>query len=206
MIKDEIAYKTYLITFDNQKDLCKTMLRFQEHYESPEFAGCIFSLNEFKDWYRDEYGQFSYYNDWDGFNIPGYILKPFYDGKFKNITNREQKFLDLFLDNNMDFYIIAINKEDPQPYFHELMHAMYYHRKEYRKNVNKIVDKYKNTNYVKKLMKHLKKIGYTKDVIYDEINAYTVCDEDLIEIKCPGKMGKDLKNLSEKSMKNFTNK
>lgn len=204
MKKEKIACNTYLLTFDNQKELCKTMLRFQEHYESPKFAGCVFSLKEYKEWYRGVNGKFSYYTDWNGFNIPSYVLKPFYEGQFKNITKREHKFLELFKNhyNNEQFYVICIHEEEPDSLFHELVHSMYYNVNKYKKEVDKVIDKYKHTKYVKEMVKHLKKLGYTKDVMYDEINAYTVCD-DILETKAPVKMKESLKNLTDRYMKNY---
>ncbi|MEK7106247.1 MAG: ABC transporter ATP-binding protein, partial [Patescibacteria group bacterium] len=67
----------YLVEAPTQYALASTFLRFQEHYESPKFRGQFFSLEEFMDWYAEEYGNFTYYKDWTGFNIPSYILKSF---------------------------------------------------------------------------------------------------------------------------------
>ncbi len=36
----------FLLSFPTQEYLAKTFLRFQEHYESPEFRGKIFSLEK----------------------------------------------------------------------------------------------------------------------------------------------------------------
>lgn len=82
--KKKITDKINLLVFENQKELASTFVRFQEHYESPEFAGKTFSLEEFKEWYIKnsekgrETGEFTYYEDWSGFNIPSYVMRPFY--------------------------------------------------------------------------------------------------------------------------------
>jgi hypothetical protein len=87
-----LPYNIHLLVFDNQYDLASTFLRFQEHYESPEFAGKVFTLDEYKNWYinhsprASKDGVFTYYEDWNGFNIPSKILKPFYGGKFSPLS------------------------------------------------------------------------------------------------------------------------
>lgn len=44
----EIVDRIHVATFDTQRELCSTFLRFQEHYESPEFRGKVFSLAEYR--------------------------------------------------------------------------------------------------------------------------------------------------------------
>jgi hypothetical protein len=89
--------RIHLLTFDNQIDLTSTFLRFQEHYESPFFKGKYFTLDEFKEWYiktspnGKKSGKFTYYTDWGGFNIPSYILKPFYNGAFNPLSENEKQ-------------------------------------------------------------------------------------------------------------------
>jgi len=96
--------RIHLLIFPTQRDVTLTLLRFQEHYESPKFRGKIFSLEEFKRWYVAnspngiKTGEFTYYTDWNGFNIPSYVLQPFRDGKFNPLSEQERKFLDIFKD------------------------------------------------------------------------------------------------------------
>lgn len=72
------------VHFDDPHDCAATFLRFQEHYESPEFRGKIFTLEEYQRWYiahsprGQTTGAFTYEEDWTGFNIPSEILDPFY--------------------------------------------------------------------------------------------------------------------------------
>ena len=44
------------LDFDDQKELTKSMIRFQETYESPKFRGEIIDLNEYKKWYQESTG------------------------------------------------------------------------------------------------------------------------------------------------------
>jgi len=97
-----LAKNIHLLTFENQFDITSTLLRFQEHYESPKFKGQFFTLEEFKEWYIKnspkgiETGEFTYYSDWNGFNIPSYVLRPFYENKFKNLSEAEKNILNIF--------------------------------------------------------------------------------------------------------------
>ena len=102
--KSKITQKIFLLEFENQKDITSSLLRFQEHYESPEFKDKIFTLEEFKKWYSSIKGGFTYYTDWNGFNIPSHILTPFYEGKFNPLTKEEQMILNLFKNEKKPFY------------------------------------------------------------------------------------------------------
>ena len=51
------------LKFNSQQELAETFLRFQEHYESPKYRGKVFTLGEFRKWYTDVHGSFSYYQD-----------------------------------------------------------------------------------------------------------------------------------------------
>jgi hypothetical protein len=80
IIKRRVAKGIYLVRFATQYELSSTFLRFQEHYESPRFHGRVFSLEEYMDWYATRYGNFTYYQDWAGFNVPSTAFRPFLCG------------------------------------------------------------------------------------------------------------------------------
>ena len=90
IIKHKVADGIYLLRFKTQYELTSTFLRVQEHYESPQFHGRIFTLEQYMDWYVARYGSFSYYQDWSGFNVPSTAFQPFYDGKFDPLTEKEK--------------------------------------------------------------------------------------------------------------------
>jgi hypothetical protein len=176
----------YQVIFNTRRELAQTFLRFQEHYESPKFKGKIFSLSEFKEWYRKQHnGLFTYYSDWDGFNIPSTVLLPFWYGKFNKLSTKEQLLINS-LPNPLynRFYIIGTSEESRDATLdHELVHSCYYIDTVYKHCVEDIIksDIYKKR--LKYIKKYLKDLGYHKDVWYDEINAYLVAD----------KIGKDCK-------------
>jgi len=156
--------------FDAGVLLCKTMLRFQEHYESPQFAKKIFTLGMYRAWYTIKYGAFTYYTDWVGFNFPHTAVKPFLDGLFDPLTNEEQYVVDVLRHVATPYYVIG--SKDDDAFEHEMTHAMYYIIDEYREAVNKML----STNNLDHLKEHLLK-HYSEDVLLDECNAY-LCDVD----------------------------
>ncbi len=177
--------KPYLhhIQFPNQHDMSVCMLRFQEYYESPEFKGKFFTLDEFKPWYSNKFGngEFTYYKDWSGFNIPSEILKPFYEGKFNPLSKEEKELLNKFTDVEGDFYIIATfeNYQHLEETFrHEVAHAMFRFNKEYKDEIKNIL----NGKDFKELQKVLTEDwGYHKDVLEDETHAFILTNDILLK-------------------------
>lgn len=186
----EILPGVYHLSFADRKDLTSTLLRFEEFYESPKFRNKIFSMNEFYSWYlttRDNQ-KFSYLTDWSGFNFPSTVFNPFWSGKFKNLSKREQKVLQKFPETKKKFYIIGTYrnnkniKDNKLILKHELAHSLYYLDASYRRKVNKILEKINQ----KPIHKYLKKLGYHPSVLMDETHAYYLTDQDaLIEAKIP---------------------
>lgn len=191
----EVSPNIFHISFKSMRKMCKTMLRFQEHYESPKFKDKIFSLKEFKEWYRTQSktGKFTYYSDWAGFNIPSYVFKPFLDGKFKRLTKDEKQILNLVKKLKEPYYVITSVSSDHVSLEHEMVHGLYYVNEKYRNKVDDIIGEL-NTSKQKKA---LKKQGYHKSVFVDEINAYSVvgpderfCIEDEVALKKLSKLYK----------------
>jgi hypothetical protein len=189
MIVKQISKNIYLIKFKTRNDLTSTLLRFQEHYESPKFKGKIFTLEEYKKWYIKnspkgiKTGKFTYYKDWSGFNIPSHILQPFYRGLFNPLTEAEKSILHVFNKiRNKKFYIIGVYGDvDKSILKHEIAHGMYYSNNNYHKEVNAVLKKM-DSIAVKQIIKYFKKnAGYHKDVYLDEIHAYTLTEKGLLK-------------------------
>ncbi len=167
--------KIFLVVFARQYDLTSTLLRIAEFEESPEFKNKAFTHTEYADWYANQYGAFTYYTDWDGYNLKPSSLKPFYRGKFDPLIEKEKLFLDLFRDyfkRRKSFYIVAINaeKNSLSTLRHEFIHALFYLYPEYRK----IVIRYLRTRAEDAPVFYnlLKKMGYHSSLYRDEFNAY----------------------------------
>lgn len=193
-------FGSILISADSNEELADSMMRFQEHYENPFWKGKIFTIGQFKKWYSSKYGFDSYRFDWVGFNFPSNTLNPFKEGLFDPLTPNEKIIVDYFRYRSDDFYVIGSNKKDVLK--HELCHALYYNSKKYKNEINDLFNK--NKNKLNKPIKHLIKIGYHKDVIFDELQAYILDKnyfEDL-EIEIPAIIKEQVFNLRKKYGKN----
>lgn len=178
----EIIKNVYWFDFKTQEECAKTFCRFKEYYESPFWQSKIFTLDEYKEWYIKTYGQWSYYTDWNGFNIPDYAFKPFFDGKFKNLTKEEKgvlKKLSSLL--NEKYYVIATNNSGSNAFKHKLAHALYYVNDEYFNNVYKIL--LLNDFPIEPLFNWMIKGGYTISSALDEFHAYLLEYESLLRWK-----------------------
>jgi hypothetical protein len=177
MTKSEVAPGIFIVRFKTQHQLASTFVRIQEHYESSRFRKRVFTLEEFMDWYAERFGAFTYFEDWSGFNVPSVALEPFYEGRFDPLLEKERRLLEFFQNVPEPFYVIGIARE--QDLEHEIAHALYYMRPEYRRAVNAAMRRY-NT---KALARRLAAMGYHRSVLADEVHAYIVATSDLTTIK-----------------------
>lgn len=168
IVKYKIARGIYLLRFGTQYELTSTFLRVQEHYESPRFHGRVFSLEQYMDWYAAENGNFTYYQDWSGFNVPSTAFRPFYEGKFDPLGQKEKHLLGLFADLKERFYVIGIYENGSLT--HELAHALYFIDDAYREAVQAEMHKYNTSHLARKIAD----AGYAEHVVRDEMQAYIV--------------------------------
>jgi hypothetical protein len=170
--KNKLADGIYLVRFETQYELAATFLRLQEYYESPQFSGRVFSLEQYMDWYAAQFGAFTYYEDWAGFNVPSTAFRPFYKGKFDPLLKKEKRLLRLFKNLRGRFYVIGVynSGELGGDLTHELAHALYFTDTAYRHAVRTAMRGYDTSA----LKKQLAKAGYAKHVIPDEVHAYLV--------------------------------
>lgn len=170
----QIIPGVFYLVFDSQHEVASTLLRFQEHYESPEFRGRIFTLEEYKEWYIRERGAFTYYSDWAGFNFPSRVLEPFFDGGFDPLSTREQSIVDHFKQyRGKKFYVIATYKggEEVGTAEHETAHALYFMNQDYHREVDAVlatIDQAPLHAYLGR------SAGYHPSVFQDETHAYLI--------------------------------
>lgn len=170
----------FLVEASSQYLLTSTFLRFSEFSENIFFRNRKFTLEEFMDWYAKKFGNFSYYEDWSGFNIPSRVLKPFLKGDFNPLSKKEKKFLELFVDNQEPFCIIGVQagKIDLPTLKHEIIHGLFNMNSSYRELVEKELATMDCSNF----HAALKKASYHESVWVDETNAYGICGaSDLVE-------------------------
>ena len=174
----EIKQGIFLFEFKNNYDMCMHFLRYQEFYESssPKFRGKKFEIFDFMRWYAHKFGKgvFTYTDDWDGFNIPGDVIKKVNNLYIedKNIYDYEMMMAWKQCQAKVDgkFYIIGVVKGSGA-LTHEIAHGMFYLVPEYKKEMTKLV-KALEPAINKEMNLTLKSLGYTPKVFVDETQAY----------------------------------
>jgi hypothetical protein len=182
--------KVLLLNYDSSETAARAFCRVQEHYESSssQFKGKVFTLREFREWYTDQYGQWSYYKDWQGFNVPCKMFRPFILGSFDPLLPEEQELVEMVRYLDPEYYVIATGPDaDEDVIEHEIAHALYATDHEYRTNVERIFDEFHNDVFSKvygddppsltPLMDKLKSMGYNDSVIHDECHAYMAASQ-----------------------------
>lgn len=180
---ESTPYNSFRIQASSNVELASAFLRLQEHYESPnnDFRCRPFTIGEYKQWYTQRRGAFTYYSDWTGFNIPSQILIPFLNGLFDPLTSLEKELIGFFRYSSMgeSFYIIGANSNDVL--YHELNHALFDYNKSYRTSITKLFDS--KLEHIKYAMEYLIYKGYHPYMLYDELQAYILDqDEDVISL------------------------
>lgn len=165
----------YCFVYHNDISLMRSMLRFQEHYESPEFTGKIFKRKDYKKWYiktssnGKRTGRFTYYTDWGGCNFTDKAVVAFRQGLFDPLTRAEKKILSILPDDN--FYVIGIPAgKYTGTLWHEFGHAMYYLNKDYRAYADMVTECWNGTVEQDDLIK----FGYSEAVRKDETQAFLI--------------------------------
>lgn len=166
----------YLYTFPNQYELCSTFIRLQEYYESPykEIRRKYFRLDQYMDLYaKDQEGnKFTYFEDWNGFNVPGHIVDLFMRVFSSDLSKRELTLLNQLPDLcDEKYYVIGTVEGEIDTIKHEVAHGLYYLNKEYKKKMNKLINNMP-IPLRKKAEKSLIELGYCKAVLKDELQAY----------------------------------
>jgi hypothetical protein len=174
----KICEGIYLCEINDAYDLAMTFCRVQEFYESPfdKIRGKNFTMSEFQRIYAQKgTGVFTYPEDWAGFNIPSSILNKFYKGSWVetdwNIYDTAFKKIVIQIKDENPFYIIAAKAGDKHTIDHELCHAFYNLKENYKKGADELMNNIPKRIF-NKIRKALKDVGYCNKVIKDEIQAY----------------------------------
>lgn len=176
-ISEEIIH----VHYQEQEALTRAFCRLQEAYESPnpEFQNRPFTLGEYREWYSKEFGAWTYYTDWNGFNLTSDALKPFIDGLFDPLTEEERELVNALRHRNGDYYVIGTH-EDDNSFPHEICHALYCVNQPYREDMTEAVENLTNTESIEK---QLIAMGYAEDSLTDELHAYLAVDSKHIRDK-----------------------
>lgn len=174
--------QVFLITYDTQEELCAAFLPFQEYYENIQFADKEFSLIEFKSWYASTFGNFTYYTDWSGFNLPLSVINYFEKSAvLQKLAQSHSSSNALYLllqmlknTNDASCYVIGVVKGDDSTLAHELAHARFYLDTSYRDKITSILNA---STQLEPLKTHLLAESYHPKVLIDEIQAYLLTDD-----------------------------
>lgn len=183
----KISDRIVLVSADSQVELCRTFMRFQEHYENPEFKGKTFTEGQLRAWYasNSDSGASTYEHDVFGFNIPSFVLDPFIKGLFDPLTPLEAELVSLFRYRQDNFYLIGAQEDGIDQAFnaleHEICHGLYFTEPAYRKACLAIVDKHRSE--LDPVLEYLKKKLYHPDVFDDECHAFISADLDWLKEK-----------------------
>jgi len=179
--KVDCDYQIFEITANKKSDVAKIVVRLQVHYDHKDFKNKIFSLDEFKKHYSGN-KEFTYYYDWNGFNMPDYAVKNFLAGKFDPLSPEEKWLMDNIrtnVDTSKPYYIVGYSNGDEPTINHERAHALYYLSPEYKEDVDAIVDSIPKSE-LGTLNEFLKVRNYHPSVYKDEMQAYLMADKDYL--------------------------
>lgn len=177
MTVTEISDNLFYVEFTDSSDMCMTMIRLQEFYESPfkNIRGKAFTLEEYVSTYIEVHGKFDYETKWNGFNVPDYAIREFINLCFPFRKEEIALFgrLKKALRRNR-FYLIAGLKNDTDTLMHEAVHGLFYLNAKYRAQVIQLMRKVPQKWFIR-FCTVLADKGYIRKVWVDEINAYSVC-------------------------------
>jgi len=200
----------YHIEIKDRYDLAMTFCRVQEFYESPfkQIRGKVFNLVEFMALYakKTNCSYFSYPDDWGGFNIPGPIVNELYSRALSDHNFYDDiiaSIHDSIVDEHRSIRYYLIGSDgDKTTVAHEVCHGLFNLNEQYKKNTLKLI-KTIPEKIQKKLAKALITIGYCKQVIPDEIQAYLSTDFSILIGNLTEKEVSKLDTISKEFVKNL---
>lgn len=158
-----------VLVYETQYELMYSLARFQEFYENPVLAGKVFSRQDVQNWQPD------YYVKWNGCNFPARVPERFrLSSNAWDLDVHEEHALS---EMPVGSYIVGVHLGSGEgmkkTLLHERAHALYAAEPQY---MNKCRDLVMGMGYDQcQAWQYLETKGYGRDVIPDEIQAYTVC-------------------------------
>ncbi|MDO8803127.1 MAG: ABC transporter ATP-binding protein [Elusimicrobiota bacterium] len=163
----EIMPRVYQLEFPTSRQLAGTFMRVQEHYESAEFHGKVFTKAEFLAAYaKVPHGSYSNYYDWDGFNVPASAFSRFYAGEFEPLDAAEKALLELVSKLRAEYVIGTVKGGGALR--HERAHALYAMNPRYRAEARALL----KTADLEGINAMLKRLAYHSSVWEDEAHAW----------------------------------
>lgn len=171
----------WVIKVEDSYTRAMIFLRPQEFYESSfeEIINKQFRFSRFMDIYKLHYGkpEFTYGNDWAGFNIPSDILEDcMFNIPDDEINNYDKIMLSIIstiknIEGDDKYYLLGVDELEEDVLQHEFAHAMYFTLPEYKIEMDKLTKRCDDS--VKESMyKCITEYGYADHVLPDEMQAY----------------------------------
>ena len=163
----EIMPRVWQLEFPTSRQLAGTFMRVQEHYESAQFHGKVFTKAEFLAAYaKVPHGSYSNYYDWDGFNVPAGAFSRFYAGEFDPLDASEKALLELVSRLQAEYVIGTVKGGGALR--HERAHALYATNPRYRAEARALL----KTADLAGINAMLKRLAYHPGVWEDEAHAW----------------------------------
>ena len=172
---EKLAEGIYHLRGKDQYEITSHFMRLSEFYESPfkGINGKYFTIEAYMDAYAEKHGNFTYCSDWNGFNVPGNVVRKFFDVFWDDLLEKEANMYDQLADvieSDEKFYLIgSTGAEDYMD--HELAHAFYYLDRQYANEMDWLSVGMKAKDR-KSVFDKLTEWGYCKKVLNDELQAY----------------------------------
>lgn len=171
----------YSVVIADEHARAMTFLRSQEYYESifDQIIRKQFKFSQFQDIYKQHYGkqEFTYGEDWTGFNIPSTVLEECMFNVDKDDINVGDKIMLSIIkaikerEGNSKYYLLGVDEMNNDLLEHEFAHAMYFTIPEYKEAMTKVnmeCDGVVKTAMLKCIVDY----GYADHVLQDELQAY----------------------------------
>lgn len=169
--------RIFLVVASGAAELGRAFVRLQEFYESPSARFCsrYFSLESFKRYYARRWGggRFTYFRDYQGYNLPGEEVLDWQATFASRETADEIRLLQLLGPLPDRFYLIGARTKDVTTIGHELQHALFHLDPVYRAKVQFVVHMFETAP----LRRALRKIMYRDSVLDDEVASYVLFEQ-----------------------------
>lgn len=172
---ERVLPRIYSVTFEDQRELAATFLRFQEFSESPDYHGKVFTADEYLASPAAMALPEPYLDFWDGFNIPGWVFRVFECGLFDPLSANERRLVEFMasLAEPCEFAcVIGTKPGDDVTLNHEVAHGIYYVDPAYRLAAQGIIAAAGGLEGFPDVVSFLKSIDYADRVMLDELHAY----------------------------------
>jgi hypothetical protein len=166
-----------VLVYTRRYDLMYALARVQEFYENPEFKGRYFTREQLQLQRHD------YYIAWNGCNFPASAVAGFKQKFGDRLDQHEREVLRHVVDGR---YTVGVHLEGGGAVLetalrHEFAHALYAETPAYRDLLNELFKLPKEQK--QQLVTRLLDMGYDRDVVGDEAQAYAVSGWDKLKLE-----------------------